>query len=87
MTPDIVARLRDLRARAGLTQKEAAIRSGVHAKSISQLETGDRLDRLKMSTLLKLLVTYHITAERFFSPEWEISEATKRLPNWGGLRR
>ena len=37
--PGLAARLREIRERAGLTQQEAADRSGVHAVSIARFET------------------------------------------------
>ena len=37
---DTVLKLRELRARAGLTQEDVAQRSGVGAKTISSFESG-----------------------------------------------
>lgn len=50
----------------GLSQKDAAKMSGVGEKSISSFETGERIDSLKISQLLKLLKVYGVSEEEFF---------------------
>jgi transcriptional regulator with XRE-family HTH domain len=64
---DLVIRLRELRARAGLTQEQAAERSGIGAKTISSFESGSRIDAIKLSQLERLLDVYGVTFTHFFS--------------------
>ncbi len=66
---DFVIRLRELRARAGLTQEQAAERSGIGAKTISSFESGSRIDAMKLSQLERLLDVYGVTLAHFFSDE------------------
>ena len=64
---DIVLKLRELRHLRGLSQKEAARRSGVGEKTLSSFETGGRIDTMKVSQLQALLAVYDVTEEDFFS--------------------
>ena len=64
---DFVIRLRELRARAGLTQEQAAARSGIGPKTISSFESGSRIDGMKISQLERLLAVYGATLAYFFS--------------------
>jgi transcriptional regulator with XRE-family HTH domain len=59
--------LRDMRAAAGLTQKELAQKSGVDEKSISSWETGRRVDSLKISQLNKLVIACDLTLFEFLT--------------------
>lgn len=63
--------LRDLREQArdgeGLSQVEAAQRSGVHVKTLSSLETGARIGSMKVTQLRKLCEAYGITLAQFFA--------------------
>ena len=74
---DVVLNLREARRRCGLTQNEAARLSGVHSKSISSFETGDRIESIKLCQLRKLLRVYGMTLAEFFlwTPEEEFSGA------------
>ncbi|MFA6954301.1 MAG: helix-turn-helix transcriptional regulator [Thermoanaerobaculia bacterium] len=66
---DHVIRLRELRARAGLTQEQAAEKSGIGAKTISSFESGTRIDAMKISQLERLLTVYGSTLPFFFSDQ------------------
>lgn len=66
---DLVIRLRELRARAGLTQEQAAERSGIGPKTISSFESGSRIDAMKISQLERLLTAYGVTLAHFFSDQ------------------
>jgi transcriptional regulator with XRE-family HTH domain len=68
---DLVLKLRELRRMAGLSQKEAARRSGVGEKTISSFETGGRIDSLKITQLQSLLKVYGVTPDEFFSDHIE----------------
>lgn len=57
--PGMAARLRAARKKAGLTQTEAARRSGVHYVSISRFETGVKMPTLK--ALMKLAAAYGVS--------------------------
>jgi transcriptional regulator with XRE-family HTH domain len=63
---DIVLKLRELRRMRGLTQKEAALSSGVGVKTLSSFETGMRLDSMKLCQLLQILAAYDVTPAEFF---------------------
>lgn len=56
----------DLRVRRGLTQGDVAKMSGVGVKSISSLETGERIGSLKLSQLLRILNACNTTEAEFF---------------------
>ena len=73
---DLVLRLREFRKKRGMSQKEAADLSGVGEKSISSFETGQRIDSLKISQLLRLLKVYGVSEEEFFNAKFEEEEAT-----------
>jgi transcriptional regulator with XRE-family HTH domain len=63
---DIVIKLRELRRLRGLTQKEAAVSSGVGEKTLSSFETGERVTSMKLTQLLQLLAVYDVTPAEFF---------------------
>src|SRR5262245_32478615 len=63
---DLVLNLREARRRCGLTQDQVARLSGVHTKSISSFETGERIGSIKLSHLAKLLRVYGMTVPEFF---------------------
>lgn len=71
---DLVLRLREFRRMRGLTQREAAELSGIGEKTISSFETGERIDSLKMSQLVRLLKVYGVTGEDFFGKPLEMSD-------------
>ncbi len=64
---DIVLKLRELRARAGLTQEEVARRSGVGVKTLSSFESGARTPTMKLAQLEAILRVYRVTLVQFFS--------------------
>lgn len=68
---DIGIKLRELRRLRGLTQGEAAERSGLGVKTISSFETGTRASSMKMNQLESLLASYDVTIEQFFGPQLE----------------
>src|ERR1041385_4788105 len=63
---DVLLNLREARRRCGLTQDEVARLSGVHSKSISSFETGERIESIKLFQLRKLLRVYGMTLAEFF---------------------
>jgi transcriptional regulator with XRE-family HTH domain len=65
---DIVLKLRELRARAGLTQEEVAKRSGVGVKTLSSFESGARTPTMKLAQLAAIVRVYGLTESSFFSP-------------------
>jgi transcriptional regulator with XRE-family HTH domain len=93
---DIVLKLRELRRLRGLTQKEAAMSSGIGVKTLSSFETGERITSMKLRQLLQLLEAYDTTAAEFFgdgverrlfgdsvgltTPELQILAAWRALP-------
>ena len=74
---DLVLNLREARRRCGLTQDETARLCGVHSKTISSFETGERIESLKLCQLRKLLRVYGMTLPEFFlwTPEDEFTGA------------
>ena len=64
---DMVLKLRELRARTGLTQEEVAERSHIGVKTISSFESGARIDSMKLSQLEAILRVYGVTLAQFFS--------------------
>lgn len=68
---DLVLKLREARRLRGLTQREAADRSGVGVKTISSFETGERITAITLVQLQKLLRAYDLTEAEFFSPLFE----------------
>ena len=64
---DLVLNLREARRRCGLTQDEVARLSGVHSKTISSFETGERVGSIKLYQLMKLLRVYGMTLAEFFT--------------------
>lgn len=64
---DIVLKLRELRARAGLTQEVVARRSGVGVKTLSSFESGARTPTMKLAQLEVILRVYNVTLVQFFS--------------------
>jgi transcriptional regulator with XRE-family HTH domain len=73
---DLVLRLREFRKKRGMSQREAAQLSGVGEKSISSFETGQRIDSLKISQLLRLIKVYGVSEEEFFNGHFEEEEVT-----------
>jgi transcriptional regulator with XRE-family HTH domain len=65
---DIVLKLRELRARAGLTQEEVSRRCGIGVKTISSFESGARTSTMKLAQLEAILRVYDVTAAEFFGP-------------------
>jgi len=63
---DVVLKLRELRRMRGLTQQEAALRSGIGVKTLSSYESGQRIGSIKVAHLLALLSAYHVTPAEFF---------------------
>lgn len=86
---DLVLKLREARRMRGLSQKDAALLSGVGQKTISSFETGLRIGSLKLAQLTSLLEAYGLTETQFFGGSienamapWELDEnqiATNRL--------
>ena len=68
---DLVLKLRELRRMAGLSQKEAALSSGVGEKTLSSFETGERITSMKLAQLLALLAVYDVTPAEFFGGKVE----------------
>lgn len=64
---NLAGKLRSARVRAGLTQTDAAVASGVGEKLLSAFETGRRIKSLKVRHLLALLLTYGMTIDEFFA--------------------
>lgn len=82
---DTVLKLRELRARAGLTQEEVARRSGVGVKTLSSFESGARIESMKLAQLTSILRVYAMTEADFFGAKihlmlapWDHAEATER---------
>lgn len=68
---DLVLKLRELRRMSGLSQKEAALSSGLGEKTLSSFETGERITSMKFAQLLALLAVYDVTPAEFFSGKVE----------------
>lgn len=68
---DTVLKLRELRARAGLTQEEVARRCRLGVKTISSFESGARIESMKLSQLETILAAYNVTFTQFFSRSLE----------------
>lgn len=64
---DLVLKLRELRKLRGLSQADAARRSGLGVKTLSSFETGDRIAAMKLTQLQQLLRIYAVTEAEFFS--------------------
>lgn len=63
---DLVLKLRELRRMRGMKQEEAALSSGVGLKTLSSFESGKRIQSMKVSQLLALLLAYEATPAEFF---------------------
>ena len=63
---DLVLKLRELRRLRGLSQKEAALSSGMGEKTLSSFETGERITSIRLTQLLALLSVYDVTPAEFF---------------------
>jgi transcriptional regulator with XRE-family HTH domain len=68
---DLVLKLREARRLRGLSQREAADRSGVGVKTISSFETGERIESMTLIQLQRILHAYGLTEAEFFSPAFE----------------
>jgi transcriptional regulator with XRE-family HTH domain len=68
---DLVLKLRELRRLRGLSQKEAALSSGLGEKTLSSFETGKRITSVKLAQLLALLSVYEVTPAEFFGGKVE----------------
>jgi transcriptional regulator with XRE-family HTH domain len=68
---DLVLKLRELRRLRGLSQKEAALSSGMSEKTLSSFETGERITSIKLAQLLALLAVYDVTPAEFFGGKVE----------------
>jgi len=64
---DLVLKLRELRQYRGLSQADAARKSGLGVKTLSSFETGERIDSMKLAQLQRLLRVYGVTEAEFFS--------------------
>ena len=64
---DLVLKLRELRKYRGLSQADAAKKSGIGVKTLSSFETGERIASMKLSQLQQLLRVYGVTEAEFFS--------------------
>src|SRR4051794_40748983 len=64
---DLVLKLRELRKYRGLSQADAARKSGIGIKTLSSFETGDRINSMKVVQLQQLLHIYAVTEAEFFS--------------------
>jgi len=56
---------------SGLSQKEAALSSGLGEKTLSSFETGERISAIKLAQLLALLAVYDVTPAEFFGGKVE----------------
>jgi transcriptional regulator with XRE-family HTH domain len=63
---DVVLKLRELRRMRGLTQRQAAEKSGVGVKTISTFETGARIGSMHLDQFLSILAAYDVTPDEFF---------------------
>ncbi len=68
---NLVDRLRSLRRRSGLSQRDVALRSGIGIKTVSSFETGQRISSMKISQLRQLLDVYGVSEAEFFAPAHE----------------
>lgn len=64
---DLVLKLRELRQYRGLSQADAARKSGLGVKTLSSFETGERIASMKLVQLQRLLRVYAVTDAEFFS--------------------
>lgn len=64
---DLVLKLRELRRYRGLSQADAARKSGIGVKTLSSFETGERIPSMKLVQLQRLLHVYGVTEAEFFS--------------------
>ncbi len=83
---DVVLRLRELRRKRGLSQRDAARLAGVGEKSISSFETGERLPSMKLAQLERLLHAYGVTLKEFFSEAldrklapWDVTDEEEEM--------
>jgi transcriptional regulator with XRE-family HTH domain len=72
MTPTIIIAdlLVQYRTRAGMTQVEAARRSGIGVKTLSSFETNDRTHAMKLAQFWRLLATYGVSLTAFDGDYW-----------------
>ncbi len=62
---DLVLKLRELRQFRGLSQADAARKSGLGVKTLSSFETGERIDSIKLVQLQRLMRVYAVTDAEF----------------------
>jgi transcriptional regulator with XRE-family HTH domain len=77
-TFDVGIKLREARHRAGLSQREAAQKSGVGHGSISSFESGNRLQSLKIRHAEALCRAYGLTMREFFGGELDDAISAER---------
>lgn len=70
-TIDLVLRLREARRISGLTQLEVAVLSGIHEKTISSFETGERIHFIKLEQLRRLVEIYGFALDEFLGESFE----------------
>jgi transcriptional regulator with XRE-family HTH domain len=76
---DLTRKLRGLREHVGIiSQKDLAALSGVGEKTISSFETGERIDSIKLSQLLRILAVYDMSAAEFFA--WDLNPEPVAAP-------
>jgi transcriptional regulator with XRE-family HTH domain len=68
---DLILKLRELRRMSGLSQKEAALSSGIGEKTLSSFESGKRVTSMKLAQLLALLAVYRVSPAEFFGGKVE----------------
>ncbi|MFE2541022.1 helix-turn-helix domain-containing protein [Actinacidiphila glaucinigra] len=84
--PDIGARLKEVRKRRGLTQRELASASGVSISLIRKLEQGELSDT-RMETARRLAVALHVPTSALVTRHREEGADGATMDHWEGVRR
>ncbi|MEY9844368.1 transcriptional regulator with XRE-family HTH domain [Streptacidiphilus sp. BW17] len=86
MGANVGERLREIRKRRGLTQRELAAESGVSLSLIRKLEQGERQDT-RLETVRQLAVTLRVPTTRLIVDAHEETAGTATVDRWAPVRQ
>ncbi|MBE1874802.1 helix-turn-helix domain-containing protein [Myceligenerans pegani] len=85
MSATLGERLREVRKRRGLTQRELARESGISLSLIRKLEQGERRDA-RLETVRRLAATLRVPTMRLVTSTSEDGASASTLDRWAGVR-
>lgn len=86
MTGNLGERLREVRKRRGMNQKELATQSGVSLSLIRKLEQGERTDT-RLETARQLAAALRVPTSRLMADGDEEGATRETIDQWGPVRR